>query len=61
MQELNFEDLDNTLIDSLTYSCAVYNIEHCGMTWDGIKTLWPDSAGMMQARYEAENAKRGDV
>lgn len=43
------------LVDDLTYSCAVYNIEHCGMTWDGIKQLFPDNGGLMEARYKAEN------
>ena len=62
MLELDFnKEIDNSLIDELTYSSAVAQIELYGMTWDGVATLWPDKVGLMQARYEAENGKRGDV
>ena len=57
MNELNFNDTVNIneemLIDSLTYSNMVYNVEECGMTWEGLATLFgEDSTQAAQAHYE---------
>ena len=57
MKELNFEDIqESQLVDDLTYSCAVYNVEQCGMSWEDIATLFPDHAGLMEMRYKRENS-----
>lgn len=47
------------LIDELTYINAVYNVRHCGMEWDAIKQLFPDSGELMEQRYKAEVARLG--
>ena len=57
MLELNFnEDVRESLVDDMTYSSVVYNVEECGMSWDDVYTLFPDHAGLMEERYKMENS-----
>ena len=57
MKELNFNDIDEkSLIDDLTYSNVVYNVEEYGMSWEGVKTLFPEQYQLIRERYEEEIA-----
>jgi hypothetical protein len=45
----------DSVIDELTYSNMVYNVEECGMSWDALATLFgEDSVQAAQARYEMQ-------
>ena len=53
LKELNFNE--ETISEDLRYASAVYNVECCGLTWDDVKRIFPDSGALMEARYLAEN------
>lgn len=50
MNILDFNEED--VVDSLTYGSVVYNIEECGMNWEGVAAVFPDSWQWMKKRYE---------